>query len=326
MSLNNQGTRAAPEQATSDPLTGSDASSVAFAQPPQADADEQYVVRRPRPIALTAAANVAKRNHKRQLPLRRAFAERPDNIDKPTPLARMLRGGRGGSVRLRLYLSFLWLGAAPPHELTYPARAWAELLDLDDPSGAGARRIADAVRWLEKNKFIEVTNRSGAPNVVRLLDDAGREKPYETPGTAFNRLRGKKPEAAQIHRYIQLPPELWTSGWMAVLSPAALAMLIVLRVQVGAKDPDTEEVWISPEYADKAFLLAEETRTRGVRELQRAGLVTIRRRQLVATDSFDFRRFRNVYQLHLGALATPAAVRVPVKDAPAPHGSTLPGF
>jgi hypothetical protein len=93
---------------------------------------------------------------------------------------------------------------------------------------------------------------------------------------------------------------------MAVLSPAAIAMLIVLRVQVGAKDPDTEEVWIALDYAEKAFLLSEETRTRGLRELQRAGLVGIRRRQLVATDSFNFRRFRNVYQLHLAALAQPA--------------------
>jgi hypothetical protein len=325
MSLNNGEMQAAPTQATDDafvagpalPTAFAQPGSVAFTRPPQVDADERFVVRRPRPIALTAAANVAKRNHKRQLPLRRAFAERPDNVDKPTPLARLLRGGRGGSVRLRLYLSYLWLGAAPPHELIYPARAWAELLDLDDPAGGGARRIADAVRWLERNRLIEVTNRSGAPNVVRLLDDAGTEKPYETPGMAYNRLRGKKPEAAQLHRYIQLPPELWTSGWMAVLSPAALAMLIVLRVQVGAKDPDTEEVWISPEYAAKAFLLSEETRTRGVRELQRAGLLTIRRRQM-ATDSFDFRRSRNVYQLHLATLANPAAVLVPAKDeAPA---------
>jgi hypothetical protein len=289
-------------------------SSAFLTAPPTAGIVGPYTERRPRPIALTAAVNVAARNHKRALPLRRAFAERPDNSSKPTPLARLLRGGRGGSVRLRLYLSYLWLGAAPPHELIYPARAWAELLDLDDPETAGARRVADAVRWLEKNEFITVTNRAGAPNVVRLLSDTGSGKDYETPGLAFNRLRRTKPEAAQIHRYIQLPPELWTSGWMAVLSPAAIAMLIVLRVQVGAKDPDTEEVWIAPDYAEKAFLLSEETRTRGLRELQRAGLVGIRRRQLVATDSFDFRRFRNVYQLHLATLAQPAMVPVPVKD------------
>jgi hypothetical protein len=319
MSLNSEGSRVAPTQATPDPFTtllaATDATTL-DGTPWHEAIREPVEVRRPRPIALTAAANVATRNHNRQLPLRRAFAERPDNGPELTPLARFLRGGRGGSVRLRLYLSYLWLGAAPPHELTYPARAWAELLDLDEPETAGARRVADAVRWLERNQFITVTNRAGAPNIIRLLSDAGTGQDYETPGSAFNRLRGRKPEAAQIHRYIQLPPQLWTSGWMAVLSPAALAMLIILRVQVGAKDPDTEEVWIAPDYAEKAFLLSEETRTRGLRELRDANLLTVRRRQLVAADSFDFRRFRNVYRLNLATLAAPAAVPVFAKDTP----------
>ncbi len=321
MSLNSEGSQVAPTQATPDSiavhLEAPDAT--AFNETPRYVAARELVeVRRPRPIALAAAANVAARNHNRQLPLRRAFTERSDNSPEPTPLARFLRGGRGGSVRLRLYLSYLWLGAAPPHELTYPARAWAELLDLDDPETAGARRVADAVRWLERNQFITVTNRAGAPNIIRLLSDTGTGQDYETPGSAFNRLRGRKPEAAQIHRYIQLPSQLWTSGWMAVLSPGALAMLLILRVQVGAKDPDTEEVWVAPDYAKKAFLLSEETRTRGLRELHDAGLLTIRRRQLVAADSFDFRRFRNVYRLNLATLGTRAAVPVYAKDAPTP--------
>jgi hypothetical protein len=87
------------------------------------------------------------------------------------------------------------------------------------------------------------------------------------------------------------------------------------RVQVGAKDPDTEEVWIAPDYAEKAFLLSEETRTRGLRELRDAGLLTVRRRQLVAADSFDFRRFRNVYRLNLATLTAPAVeVRGPLHE------------
>ena len=97
--------------------------SVAFTTAPSSGMSASLTVRRPRPIALTAAANVATRNHKRQLPLRRAFAERPDNLTEPTPLARLLRGGRGGSVRLRLYLSFLRL-RRPAARATYPARAW----------------------------------------------------------------------------------------------------------------------------------------------------------------------------------------------------------
>jgi hypothetical protein len=51
------------------------------------------------------------------------------------------------------------------------------------------------------------------------------------------------------------------------------------------------------------------------------GLISVRRRQLVATDSFDFRWFRNVYQLNLPVLAQPAVIPEPIK-----RGSALPGL
>lgn len=298
--------------------------------PTQARSTRAGSLRGATPRALQAAKNVAARNHGRTAPLRRAFAERLDAQGPTTPLARMLRGGRGGSVRLRLYLSYIWLAASAPHELLYPARAWAELLDLDDPEGNGTRRIADAVRWLERHDFIEVEARSGEPNVIRLLSDDGSGAAYELPGAAYNRLRAD-PKTAAPHRYIQLPAELWTSGWMAVLSPAALAMLIVLLVQAGTNP--AADIWIAPDYASATYMLAEETRTRGLRELASAGLVTIRRRQLVTTDTFDFRRFRNVYQLNLDALASLAGIPVSTPGTPlieiaqvAPTGAVLEGF
>ncbi|HVF74574.1 MAG TPA: hypothetical protein VM938_05955, partial [Acidimicrobiales bacterium] len=71
----------------------------------------------------------------------------------------MLRGGRGGAVRLKLYLSFLWFAAAPPHDVTYPARAWASLLGLEDPEARGARRIIDAITWLDAHDFVVVEGR-----------------------------------------------------------------------------------------------------------------------------------------------------------------------
>jgi hypothetical protein len=277
---------------------------------------EQPADRVPSLVALTAAKNVARRNHNRSLPLRRLFAERLDMETEITPLAQMLRGGRGGSVRLRLYLAMVWLGAASPHEVSYPYRAWAELLDLPDPGGAGSRRIADAIRWLEKHEYVEVENRSGAPNGVWLLSDAGTGAAYELPGAAWNRYRGDFGAQSQ-HRYIQLPPELWTSGWMAVLNQASIAMLIVLFVQLGASDADDSELWIAPDYAAQTFMLSEETRTRGLRELANTGLITTRRRALVASDSFDIRRFRNVHRINLEAIKNDARIRLgkPAKDA-----------
>lgn len=41
--------------------------------------------------------------------------------------------------------------------------------------------------------------------------------------------------------------------------------------------------------------MSEDTRSAGLRELVRAGLISVRRRPINA-DAFDFRRTRNVYE------------------------------
>ncbi|WP_433169884.1 hypothetical protein [Kribbella sp. CA-247076] len=275
-------------------------------------------VRRPSEEALAAARDLSLRVHERaHLPLRRAFAELPDfdllpeDIARPlpaiTPLAQMLRGGRGGSVRLRLYLSMLYLAAAPPHEVTYPARAWAQLLDLENPTTAGTRRVSDAIKWLERNRYVEVVQNVGGPNTVRMMSELGDGRPYRLPGESYNRLRHNF-EAASVHRYIRLPGGLWRSGWMAVLSPAALGMLIILYTQLGANRAEDTTVWIAPDYAAETFQLSEETRSRGLNELEAGGLITVRRRALATTEAFSIRRYRNVYNINLDAFDSPAAI------------------
>lgn len=82
---------------------------------------------------------------------------------------------------LKLYLAFLWFASAPPHYVTYRARAWAGLLGLYDPEGNGARRVVDAITWLAKEEFVAVRRRAGQPSEVRLLSDLGTGEPYEPP-------------------------------------------------------------------------------------------------------------------------------------------------
>jgi hypothetical protein len=239
------------------------------------------------------------------------FTER-DNVKYPTPLAKMLRGGRGGQVRLKLYLSILWLAAAPPHDVAYPARAWASLLDLEDPSGRGARRINDAIAWLEANSFVTVEDQPGHPNRVTLLNelgknpDTGRSRRYTIPGAAYNKLAAKaaEPEKLRLHRYIKIDARFWTSGWMACLSGAAVSMYLVLLAEQGLRG-EGAELWFSPDAAIKRYSLSDDTRSKGLNELRRAGLINTLRRP-VATDIFDVQRFRNVYILNPERLAQPA--------------------
>jgi hypothetical protein len=265
------------------------------------------MTQRPTPEALSAAEALSRRNYGRKAQLRRLFVERRD-MSSPTPLAHMIRGGRGGQVRLRLFLSMQWLAAAPPHDVAYPARAWATLLDLNDPQGNGARRVSDAVAWLEENCFVSVRAEPGHPNRITLLDESGRGRRYRVPGAAYSKAVSRKANSDVLdrHRYVQIHPAFWTSGWLATLSGAGVAMYLVLLCEQAGQE-EGRELWFSPDLARRRYALSDDTRSAGLDELRRAGLVTVRRRP-VASDVFDVQRFRNVYLLRPDRLADTAEI------------------
>lgn len=281
------------------------------------DVDVATGIRRATPDALDIARLIKTRLGRRtSAPVRAAFVgvaedERP--ASEVPPLARLLRGGRGGEVRLKLELSFLWFAANPPHDLTYAARVWATLLDLDDPEGRGTRRVRQAILSLAKTGLIALDPRPGQPNRIVLLDEGHPGTRYELAGAAYNRTKGSGKEWR--HRYIQLPDTLWTNGWLATLSGAALAMLLVLYTELGRRDPSTTDLWFSPAQALKLYGLSEDTRSKGLRELRAAGLITARKRS-ASRNVLDFRRLRNTYRLNIAQLDLEAAV--PTHPEPEP--------
>ncbi len=250
-------------------------------------------------------ARSAARRARDRAAVRYSLIERTYPSDPPPPMTRMLRGGRGGQVRLKLYLSMLWLAKQNNASLPYPARAWAELLGLRDPAAAGARRINEAQAWLERNRFVTIEARSGAPNLVTLKEESGSGADYELPGAAWSRLKGND-DAQRAHRYVQVPANFWTQGWVAVLSGPAVAMFLALLRELGPHGADTE-LWFSPRAATERFALSEDARSKGLRELVDAQLVEVTRRSLNPQD-FDFQRVRNVYRLRPEALADTPSV------------------
>src|SRR6266849_395513 len=71
--------------------------------------------------------------------LAKSFVRRKETSDPPPPLALLLRGGQGGEVRLKLYLTMSLLAVSAPYDIKpIPARSWAEALGLDDPERNGA--------------------------------------------------------------------------------------------------------------------------------------------------------------------------------------------
>lgn len=262
-------------------------------------------LRRPTNAALKAAENAGAYGRKRAQ-LRYPFVERLHADDAPPPMARMLRGGQGGQVRMKLYLSYLWMqreDEATP--LSFTARAWATLFDLKDPAGAGARRVSDAQAWLNKNHFIEINAQAGRPNQVVVLNETGDGSEYVAPGAAA-RIEARSALGAVYNRYVQIPRTFWTNGHLTVLSGAGIAMFLVLLCQRGPASED-EALWFSPREAEGKFALSEDTRSKGLRELAAAGLVETRRRQINPTD-FEVVHVRNVHFLKLERLEKPATI------------------
>ncbi|MFJ9473085.1 hypothetical protein [Streptomyces caniferus] len=279
----------------------------------------------PRPTAPSnnalKAAEGAGRYGRKKAQLRYSFVERATPDDPPPPLAQMLRGGRGGHVRLKLYLSYLWMQRDDVAQgLTFTARAWATLLDLPDPPKAGARRISDAQSWLTEHRFITVESQPGRPNQVVVLNETGSGEPYIAPGAAAKKEAATNLSGAVLHRYVQIPKTFWLNGHLTLLSGAGLAMFLVLLCERGPADDDTA-LWFSPKQAQNRYALSEDTRGKGLRELANAGLVTTKRRAINPTD-FEVVHMRNVHYLKLGRLDETAAftpkrrvVRIPKKRA-----------
>ncbi|WP_157545165.1 hypothetical protein [Nocardioides halotolerans] len=214
----------------------------------------------------------------------------------------MLRGGRGGEVRLKLYLSLLWIAVAPPHNVSYPARTWAALVGLADPPGRGARRINDALRWLSENDFVEVQGEKGVPPIVTVRSESGDGSRYSLPGSTIKRLQ-LEGKPWNRHAYEKVPGQLWTNGWMAALDGPALACLLVLRSVPPAVDAVFDVgAWFSPALLRERYDMSDDTRKRGMRRLNELGIIKTESRVLGRTSA-DFQRSRTEYHLQAGVLA-----------------------
>lgn len=257
--------------------------------------------------AATAAAEFARRlGTKRRdsgAPVRNLFVADDRDGVKP-PMAKLLSasptggGGRGGQLRLKLYVSLLWVCAAAPYEVIRPGRAWAGLLGLDDPETRGARRVQEAMRDLQDRGLVRILDRGGHASAVTLLSDFGTGHPYTPPSETYNQIKMSGANAATLamHRYFRVPSSLWTTGLISKLSGPGLAMLLVLRCEQQGKDGTP--VWFSPDRALTRFGLAESTRRQGLEELRAEGLVTTMTRRLSESGDFiDVYRQRKVHTL-----------------------------
>ena len=209
----------------------------------------------------------------------------PNQPISTPPLARLIQGGRGGEVRLKLYLLLTMMATQSPFDIRNPPtpRTLARTLAL--PPTGGPRRINDNLRWLEDHHFIERTKRPGQTAAIQLLDPQGTGKPLPNP-------RRTQP-------WVTMPIEFWSYGWLLALSPTGIAVLFALTERLGGRKVPMYLTRLRRESYD----LSHDTWTRGRQELEEQGLLTVSR--VPQGDDFDYRRLRNSYWINKQLLKMP---------------------
>ncbi|CAL9450167.1 hypothetical protein SUDANB23_02420 [Streptomyces sp. enrichment culture] len=201
------------------------------------------------------------------------------------PLARLIQGGRGGEVRLKLYLCVTMMATAKPYDLRQPPtpQTWARMLAL--PPSTGPRRITNNLRWLRDNGFIHLEPRPGNTASIKLLS-------LENPALPYTR-------ASTQGRYVGIPIDFWTQGWIVNLSATGIAVLFALLEAQGGHT--------SPRYLTKerreSYGFSHNTWTAARKELERHKLLTVRRAP--QGSDFDYNRLRNTYWIDENRLLVP---------------------
>ncbi len=250
--------------------------------------------------ALTLAERANVRMKKRATTVRYRFVELPRDAGPGAvpPMARLMAGSKGAAVRIRLYLALLWMagGGDDRHTVEFPARAFAELLDLPDPERRGDQRVRNALRLFERERLLLAEKRPGRPSLLALLHESGSGDTYSRPGG--HAVAAKERNEVDVDNlFIRLPPGFWTNGWAVTLGAPGLAMLLVLLVVTS--NASKQRQWVAPSERPR-YGLSDDTWTRGLAELARLGVITVGKRPV--GDLFDQRRVRNTYSVNIARL------------------------
>lgn len=212
------------------------------------------------------------------------FARITKSCQTSTQLSRLFVRGE---VVLKLYLTLLLLTRKPPHELFRPVadQFWANLFGYEERTethpypGPGTRRVKRALATLRSEE---------GPDGPLLVQRVERGRGLV--------LRVVPPEGPLQAPYITLPLQLWSNGWINVMTGRALFVYVCLRLMFVSKS-ESNGLHISV-WERERFAMGDDTWHRGVAELQSLGLVKSEISSVQADNwSTDLRK-RKVYYLN----------------------------
>lgn len=226
-----------------------------------------------------------------QLP--EAFARLHGTEEKTTPLATMFSLGE---VSMKLYLTLVMLTRKPPHNLfnMRPYHYFAEMLgyeELDDANpqpGPGTRRIKRAMTQLSDADWIVRTAQPGRGSAITVKHLPETRKPP----------------------WITLRLEVWSRGWINVMSARALFAYTCLRLVLAGK-PDDQGAHITPWHRER-MAIKDDTWQRGIKELETLKLVRTDTDRVVTDRWSSDLRLRKVYYLNNTYLQETDSPAIPV--------------
>ncbi len=217
------------------------------------------------PTAMRLLEDAVKKSGRRstvQLP--EEFARTPGRTDADPMLADLFRRGE---LQLKLYLTLVMLTRkGPPHELfrMRPDHYFSEMLgydeldDADPVPGPGTRRVRRAMAQLHSGGYIVRTAQRGRSPNIEVVHPPG---------------------STTAAPYITLPLELWSQGWIIVLSARALFVYTCLRLMLAGK-PDDQGAHVTT-WDRRRMHVKDDTWQRGVKELELKNLVRTDKRRVV---------------------------------------------
>lgn len=177
---------------------------------------------------------------------------------------------------------------------------WAGALGLDDPDHAGARRVSDALLWLERggshrtppgHGLLHLDKKAGEASSVVLLDARGGGGPCVSTKTA------KDP------RWVQVPLGLWRQEWIVVLSIMELAVLLCLIELTGGAAAGAATFIPTGRHAQ--YGRSEDSWRLATKGLEGHKLLEVG--SVLDSEGLDKRRRRNTHKLDKMRLAEPQA-------------------
>lgn len=157
---------------------------------------------------------------------------------------------------------------------------------LNLPDETGPRQINSALNWLEANKLLRRDREKGKPSEFTLLfpDGTGAEWPSRVE-----------------RRWVTIPIQLWSNGWILRLNGRCLAVYVALRELTGGKERAGE---VMAGHRKVQYGMSDDTWTRATKELETLGLLTIEP-EVYGDDDLN-RRLRHRYRLtDITALGAP---------------------